>query len=90
MLHSAVPFGFFGMDATEYNTVAFTNNLPSQLGWWQIDNMLYGGITYSVRMEKNTLSIKNVEGTVPEGYAPVSYTHLDVYKRQDLWRSSLR
>ena len=69
MLHSAIPFGFFGMDATEYNTVAFTNNLPSQLGWWQIDNMLYGGITYSVRMEKNTLSIKNVEGTVPEGYA---------------------
>ena len=67
MLHSAVPFGFFGMDATEYNTIAFTNNLPSQLSWWQIDNMLYDGVRYTVRMEKNAFIIRNTEGDVPEG-----------------------
>lgn len=69
MLHTAVPFGFFGMDATAYNTISFTNRLPSQLDWWQIDNMLYGGITYSVRMEKDVISIGNVSGKVPQGYS---------------------
>lgn len=68
LLHSAVPFGFFGMDANEYNTVSFTNNLPSALKHLQIDNMLYGGVTYSVRMEKGGLAVKNVKGDVPAGY----------------------
>lgn len=68
LLHAAVPFGFFGMDASVSNTLRFTNRLPSSLDWWQIDNMLYGGVLYSVRMEKDTLSVLNVNGSVPENY----------------------
>lgn len=66
MLHSAVPFGFFGMDAGKFNTISFTNRLPSRLDWLQIDNMLYGGNTYSVRMERNALIVKNVKGEARE------------------------
>ena len=68
VLHASVPFGFFGMDGTVGDTLRFTNRLPSALDWWQIDNMLYGGVRYSVRMEKNFLSILNTEGTIPAGY----------------------
>lgn len=68
VLHASVPFGFFGMDGTVGDTLRFTNRLPSALDWWQIDNMLYGGVRYSVRMEKNSLSILNTEGTIPAGY----------------------
>ncbi len=68
LLHAAVPFGFFGMDAGTLDTVSFTNRLPSQLKWWQIDNMLYGGVTYSVRMERDALTITDVSGEVPQGY----------------------
>ena len=54
------------MDAGKFNTISFTNRLPSRLDWLQIDNMLYGGNTYSVRMERNALIVKNVKGEARE------------------------
>lgn len=67
ILQAAVPYGFFGMDGSTYNTQRFTNNLPNAMDWWQIDNMLYSGVTYSVRMEKGMLRLLNVDENVPEG-----------------------
>ena len=69
LLTSSVPYGFFGMDGAKLNTLTFTNHLPSGLDYWQIDNMLYGGVLYSVRMEKNSFVISNVRGNVPENYS---------------------
>ncbi len=69
ILPAAVPYGFFGMDGSELNAISFTNNLPSALKYLQIDNMLTGGVRYSVRMEKNVLEVKNiVNDSVPEEY----------------------
>ena len=57
------------MDGSELNAISFTNNLPSALKYLQIDNMLTGGVRYSVRMEKNVLEVKNiVNDSVPEEY----------------------
>ena len=68
VLTTAVPYGLFGMDGTQYNTLRFTNNLPSQLSYLQMENMLYGGtFKYTVRMEKGMLQISDAQGKVPEG-----------------------
>ena len=68
VLITAVPYGLFGMDGTQYNTLRFTNNLPSQLSYLQMENMLYGGtFKYTVRMEKGMLQISDAQGKVPEG-----------------------
>ena len=69
ILPTTVPYGFFGMDGSEYNTIKYTHNLPSQLTHLQIDNVLTGGVRYSVSMERNSLEIKNiVNKAVPDGY----------------------
>jgi len=69
ILPTAVPYGLFGMDGSKYNVISYTNNLPSDLGYLQIDNVLTGGVRYSIRMEKNTLEVKNtVNDEIPAGY----------------------
>lgn len=63
ILSASIPYGFFGMDGGSHNTMSFTNKLPSDLKYLQIDNMSFSGMTYSVRMEKNSFVIKNVRGS---------------------------
>ena len=49
-MYAAIPYGFFGFDATEANTVAFTHNLPDALTYWQINHMEVGALKFSVKM----------------------------------------
>lgn len=68
MLINSVPNAFFGMSATEYNTVSFTNDLPDKLDWIKIDNLLYGGVRYSARLDKNSITIDKIKNNVSNGY----------------------
>ncbi len=69
ILPTAVPYGIFGMDGSRYNTISYTNKLPESLDYLQIDNVLTGGVRYSVRLEKNVVEVKNVVNkNIPDGY----------------------
>lgn len=68
MLINSLPNAFFGLNASEYNTLSITNDLPSKLDWLKIDNMLYGGVRYSARLNKNSIVIDKIKNDVPSGY----------------------
>ena len=63
-MYAAIPYGFFGFDATEANTVGFTHNLPDSLSYWQINHMEVGSLKFSVKMTKNSFTILNAKVTV--------------------------
>jgi len=63
-MYAAIPYGFFGFDATEANMVGFTHNLPDSLSYWQINHMEVGSLKFSVKMTKNSFTILNAKGTV--------------------------
>ena len=60
----ALPDMFFGMESESYNSITFTNNIPSALTIFQIENMKFGDCVYSLRGTKDSLQIFNVTGTV--------------------------
>ena len=63
-MYAAIPYGFFGFDATEADTIAFTHNLPEKLTYWQINHMEVGSLKFSVKMTKNSFTILNAKGVV--------------------------
>ena len=63
-LYATIPYMFFGLSASEYNTLSITPDLPNEIGWFALDNLMYSGIKYSCRVEKNKVIISNVAGNV--------------------------
>ena len=61
-LIKAIPDMFFGMESESYNSITFTNNIPSALTIFQIENMKFGDCVYSLRGTKDSLQILNVTG----------------------------
>ena len=64
LMYAAIPYGFFGFDATEADTIAFTHNLPEQLTYWQMNHMEVGSLKFSVKMTRNSFTILNAKGVV--------------------------
>ena len=73
MLYSSVPYGFFGMNAG-YGTLSFTNQLPSELSFWRIQNLLFAGRNYNVEMTKDSFTLSGITGGT--GGLTVSFTFL--------------
>ena len=63
LLIRSIPDAIFGMRSTDYNCLSFTNNLPSDLEWFQIDNMKFANCVYSLRATKNGLELLNLKGS---------------------------
>ena len=64
LLYAAIPYGFFGLDATQADTVAFTHGLPSGLDYWKMNHVHVGSLKFSVKMGKNSFTISNAKGVV--------------------------
>ena len=64
LMYAAIPYGFFGFDATEADIIGFTHNLPEKLTYWQINHMEVGSLKFSVKMTKNSFTILNAKGVV--------------------------
>ena len=64
LMYAAIPYGFFGFDATEADIIGFTHNLPEKLTYWQINHMEVGSLKFSVKMTKNSFTILNAKGVI--------------------------
>ena len=64
LMYAAIPYGFFGFDATEADTIGFTHNLPEKLTYWQMNHMEVGSFKFSVKMTRNSFTILNAKGVV--------------------------
>ena len=78
------------MNAYESSEQLHTVNYPDYTGsWiWDQNSSVYRGDDGSVKLTDYTVNFKPVSSSKIRLYsdnAPVSYTHLDVYKRQQLY-----
>ncbi|MBR2337127.1 MAG: hypothetical protein IKA61_04190 [Clostridia bacterium] len=62
LVMSAIPYGFFGIDAENGNTLKIAPSLPSQLSYWGMENLAYNGVKYDLTVFKNSIRIDSVRG----------------------------
>ena len=59
---SAIPYGFFGIDTENGDTLKITPNLPSGLSYWGMENLSYNKVKYDLTMFENSVRIDSVRG----------------------------
>ena len=64
MIAKLIPDAVFGLTVDEFDVLTFTNNGISGIKKARADNLRFGGATYSVTIDKNSLSISNLFGAV--------------------------
>ena len=60
MLFATVPYHFFGLASNEAKTLEITPNLPSELNWWKMENLEFGGITYDLSIGNGFVQLNSV------------------------------
>ncbi|MBQ7913042.1 MAG: hypothetical protein IJ308_04760 [Clostridia bacterium] len=62
LMVSAIPYGFFGMDTADGNTLKISPSLPDKLSYWGMENLSFNKVKYDLTIEKNSLKIDCVRG----------------------------
>ena len=62
LMLSAIPYGFFGIDTADGNTLKIAPSLPDELTYWGMENLSYNKVKYDLTMEKNAVKIDCVRG----------------------------
>ena len=62
LMISAIPYGFFGIDAADGNTLKISPSLPDKLSYWGMENLSYNNVKYDLMIEENSLKIDCVRG----------------------------
>lgn len=62
LLVSAIPYGFFGIDTENGNTLKIQPNLPSNLSYWGMENLAYNKVKYDLTIFENSVRIDCVRG----------------------------
>ena len=64
LLISAVPYGFFGIDALDGNTLQIAPALPSDLDYFTLENLTFNNVKYDLTIFEDCLQITSVRGAV--------------------------
>lgn len=59
---AAIPYGFFGVNSLNGNTLQVQPNLPGDLDYWGIENLAYCGVKYDLTIFDNAVRIDSVRG----------------------------
>ena len=59
---AAIPYGFFGLDSLNGNTIQIAPQLPDALEYLGMENLLFNGVKYDVTIFKNGVMINSVRG----------------------------
>jgi len=62
LMVSAIPYGFFGIDTANGNTLKIEPSLPSQLSYWGMENLSYNKVKYDLTIFENSVRIDSVRG----------------------------
>ena len=68
ILLRAIPDALYGMDASINNNLQFTYGENNMHQYFEIYNMKYGDIVYSIRSKKNVMEVFNINGVVDKDY----------------------
>ena len=64
LLISAVPYGFFGVEALDGNTLQIATALPSDLDYFTLENLAFNNVKYDLTIFDNCFQITAVRGKV--------------------------
>ena len=62
LMISAIPYGFFGLDTENGNTLKIEPSLPAQLSYWGMENLSYNKVKYDLTIFENSVRIDSVRG----------------------------
>ena len=62
LMVSAIPYGFFGIDTENGNTLKIEPNLPDSLTFWGMENLSYNKVKYDLTIFDNSVRIDSVRG----------------------------
>ena len=62
LMVSAIPYGFFGIDTANGDTLKIAPSLPNGLEYWGMENLSYNGVKYDLTMFENSVRIDSVRG----------------------------
>ncbi len=62
LMMSAIPYGFFGIDTANGNTLKIAPSLPSDLDYWGMENLSYNQVKYDLTVYENSVRISAVRG----------------------------
>ena len=62
LMVSAIPYGFFGIDTVNGDTLKIAPSLPNDLEYWGMENLSYNGVKYDLTMFENSIRIDSVRG----------------------------
>ena len=58
---SAIPYGFFGIEAQGNGKLKIAPKLPGDLDYWTVENLTFGGCKYDVTIYDNAVQITSVD-----------------------------
>jgi hypothetical protein len=64
LLVSAVPYGFFGIDALDGDTLQIAPALPSDLDYFTLENLAFNNVKYDLTIFDDCFQITSVRGNV--------------------------
>lgn len=62
LMTSAIPFGFFGIGNGDYKTLSVAPNMPSDLNFWEMENLMFQGVKYDLAITKRSIEVNAVRG----------------------------
>ncbi len=62
LMVSAIPYGFFGIDTANGDTLKIEPNLPNSLTYWGMENLAYNKVKYDLTIFDNSIRIDSVRG----------------------------
>lgn len=62
IVYSIVPFGFFNLESKDVKTLSVTPNIPKELSFWRMENLMYNDIIYDMEVGKDYVILESVRG----------------------------
>ena len=62
IVYSIVPFGFFNLESIGVKNLSVTPNLPKELAFWRMENLMYNGIRYDLEAGQDYVILESVRG----------------------------
>ena len=62
IVYSIVPFGFFNLESRDVKTLSVTPNIPKELSFWRMENLMYNGIVYDLEAGKDYVILESIRG----------------------------
>lgn len=72
IVYSIVPKAFFGLGSEDGKTLQIAPNLPAELDFWRMENLLFNNVKYDLEVSDDCVTIRNV--SVPNNGHSVKVT----------------